>query len=234
MFDGIVTTTADTLGADTLTDRTAEAATVATGPAPAADTSRPALDGTWTVAPPESTFGYRVEEVLSGINTTATGRGNEIAGSITLSGTSIREGMFVIQVTSITSDQSNRDNQFRGRVMETERFPTATFTLTEPIELGGVPAPGEQITAEVTGELTLHGVTNAVTFDVTAETDGDTIGVLGDIPILFSDYDIDNPSNNIVTTEDNGLLEFILVFVPSETSTAIVNSEAAEPTESVR
>ncbi len=123
------------------------------------------------------------------------------------------EGSFTVQVASITSDRSNRDNQFRGRVMQTDEFPTATFTLTAPIELGSIPADGEQITATATGELTLHGVTNAVTFDVTAQTDGSTIGVLGSIPIVFADYGIDNPSNGMVTTEDNGLLEFVLVFV---------------------
>lgn len=173
------------------------------------------LDGTWTIDAAQSEFGYRVEEVLSGVNTTATGRGNEIEGSIAVAGTSVTEGTFTIQVGSITSDQANRDNQFRGRVMETDEFPTATFALTEPIEFGAVPASGQQITATATGELTLHGVTKEVTFDVTAQTDGTTIGVLGNIPVVFADYEIDNPSGGPVTTEDNGLLEFILVFVPA-------------------
>ena len=31
--------------------------------------------------------------------------------------------------------------------MSADEFPTATFTLTEPIELGAIPADGEQITA---------------------------------------------------------------------------------------
>jgi polyisoprenoid-binding protein YceI len=172
------------------------------------------IDGRWAVDASQSEFGYRVEEVLSGVNTTATGRGREIEGSISVAGSSVTDGTFTIQVASITSDQSNRDSQFRGRVMETDEFPTATFTLTAPIEFGDEPAPGEQITAPATGDLTLHGVTNEVTFDVTAQTDGSTIGVLGNIPIVFADYDIDNPSNNVVTTEDNGLLEFVLVFTP--------------------
>jgi polyisoprenoid-binding protein YceI len=69
-----------------------------------------------------------------------------------------------------------------------------------------------------TGKLMLHGVTRAVTFTLTAERstakDGGTqIEVVGDIPVLFSDYNVQNPSvGGFVTTQDHGLLEFLLVF----------------------
>ena len=96
--------------------------------------------------------------------------------------------------------------------MNSSEFPTATFILTEPIEFGVIPTDGEQVVATATGDLTLRGQTNTVTFDVTAEATADRIGVLGSIPVLFSDYGIDNPSFGAVKTEDNGLVEFVLVF----------------------
>ena len=165
--------------------------------------------------PTASTFGYRVEEVLAGVNTTAVGRSNEISGLMTIAGTTIPVVDIEVQVASITSDESRRDGAFTGRIMSADEFPTATFTLTQPIELGAVPADGEEITASATGDLTLRGVTNSVTFDVTAQANGQLIGVLGSIPVLFSDYGIDNPSFAGVTTEDNGLVEFVLVFEPA-------------------
>ena len=58
-------------------------------------------------------------------------------------------------------------------------------------------------------------MTRSVTFDVTAEAGDDRIGVLGNIPVQFADYEIDNPSTSGITTEDNGLLEFVLVFEPA-------------------
>ena len=97
--------------------------------------------------------------------------------------------------------------------MEVDQFPEATFTLSAPIDFGRRP-PGEQLTATATGDLTMHGVTRAVTFDVTAEAGADRIGVLGTIPVVFADYEIDNPSTSGITTEDNGVLEFVLVFEP--------------------
>ena len=54
-----------------------------------------------------------------------------------------------------------------------------------------------------------------MTFDVTAQANGGKIGVLGSIPVLFSDYGIHNPSFGTVKTEDDGLIEFVLVFEPA-------------------
>ena len=172
------------------------------------------FDGAW-VPTDASEFGYRVDEVLAGVNVTAVGRGNDITGLLTIEGTTATSLDIEIQVASIESDDGRRDGQFRGRIMETDQFPTATFSLTQPIEFGTIPGEGEQITATATGNLTLHGVTREVTFEITAEAIADRIGVLGNIPVLFSDYDIDNPSFGAVTTEDNGLLEFVLVFEPA-------------------
>ncbi len=110
-------------------------------------------DGDW-VPTDASEFGYRVEEVLAGVNTTAVGRSNEISGLMTIAGTTIPVVDIEVQVASITSDESRRDGAFTGRIMSADEFPTATFNLTQPIELGAVPADGEQITASATGNLT--------------------------------------------------------------------------------
>jgi polyisoprenoid-binding protein YceI len=169
------------------------------------------VDGTWT-ASPDSTLGYRVKEVLAGLDTEGVGRTNQVTGSLTIEGTQVTAADFTVDVASIESDEDRRDNQFRGQIMETDTFPTATFVLTAPIELGSVPADGETITATATGELTMHGVTNAVTFEVQAQIEGERIGVLGNIAILFADYGIDNPSNAVATVGDDGLLEFVLAF----------------------
>lgn len=179
---------------------------------PAADAVATAgFDGVW-VPTDASEFGYRVDEVIAGVNVTAVGRGNQITGELVIDGTSATAIDVEIDVASITSDDGRRDGQFRGRIMETDQFPTATFSLTQPIDFGTIPTEGEQITVEATGDLTLHGVTRSVTFELTAEANADRIGVLGNIPVLFADYDIDNPSFGTISVEDDGLLEFVLVF----------------------
>lgn len=178
------------------------------------DTTIPAddeLTGLWMVTD-GSEVGYRVKEVLGGVDTEGVGRTDDVSGSLTIQGTSIIGTTFEVAVATITSDSTRRDSQFAGPIMETAVYPTATFQLTRPIELGTIPAPGTTISAVAVGELTMHGVTRDVSFEVSARIDNGIIGVLGGIEVLFSDYDIDNPSNGFVTTGDNGLIEFVLAF----------------------
>lgn len=178
---------------------------------PASDSG---VTGTW-LATSDSTVGYRVKEVLGGVDTEGVGRTNQVNGSLTIQDTTLLSTVFEIDVASITSDSSKRDAQFAGNIMDAATYPTANFRLLTPIDLGTIPADGQKITATAFGELTLHGVTNQVSFDVTATIDNGIIGVLGSIDINFADYGIANPSNGFVTTGDTGLLEFVLAFQKS-------------------
>lgn len=191
--------------------------TATSGTAPTATTEAPASDGasdpsgTWS-ATTESEAGYRVSEVLMGVDTEGVGRTSEVSGTLTVDGTAVTAVDMSVDMASVTSDKDKRDEAFRDEIMDVATYPTATFVLTAPIELGAVPADGEQVTATATGELTLRGVTNPVTFQVTAQYENGRIGVLGAIPVVFSDYGIDNPSGGPVQVGDEGTLEFVLVF----------------------
>ena len=200
-------------------------ATVATGQPPVPTQAPATTPGSTVAASPAGTsqwlatdssqVGYRVQEVLFGVDTTAVGRTNQVQGTLTVDGTQVTGVDFTVDEASIKSDESRRDSQFRGRVMSADQFPTATFTLTQPIELGAAPSDGAAVSTKATGDLTLRGVTNSVTFDVTAKQENGLIGVQGSIPVVFADYQIANPSNGGVQTEDHGEVEFVLVFQPA-------------------
>jgi polyisoprenoid-binding protein YceI len=171
--------------------------------------------GTWTVGK-GSVVGYRVNEVLLGQNTTAVGRSTSVTGHLTIAGTTVTAAGFSVPMDTIRSDKSQRDESFDGRIMNVARYPTGTFTLTSPVDLAPVPAAGTVKTYTAHGKLTLHGTTRAVTVTLSAERTAAGIRVAGQIPVLFSDYDIPNPSfAGFVTTQDHGLLEFLLNFTRS-------------------
>jgi polyisoprenoid-binding protein YceI len=171
-----------------------------------------AVAGTWTTGS-GSVVGYRVNEVLLGQNATAVGRSTSVTGHLTIQGTAATAASFSVPMDTIHSDKSQRDAQFDSRIMDVAQYPTGTFTLTSPIDLGSPPAVGVIKSYTAHGKLTLHGTTRAVTFTLTAERKANQIEVAGDIPVLFSDYNIQNPSfSGFVTTQDHGLLEFLLVF----------------------
>ena len=172
------------------------------------------LTGVWR-AVSTSLIRYRVDESINGFASTAVGGTNKITGSVTIEGKQVRAAGFTVDATSFSSDESRRDEQFRGRVMEVAKFPTATFNITTPIEFASVPADGKTAQVTATGDLTLHGTTKPVTFDLVAMRKNGKIGVLGTIPILFADYGIPNPSFATISTKDHGDLEFIIVLQQS-------------------
>lgn len=169
------------------------------------------VEGVWN-ATSASVVGYRVKEVLFGQSTEAVGRTSDVKGTVTVKGNTVEAAEFTIDMTTVKSDQSKRDAQFKGRIMSVETFPTAVFKLMSPITLSSVPGDKVEITTTLTGELTLKGRTKAVSFDLKARRNGANIEVNGQIPVAFADYGIDNPSTTGITTEDNGKLEFLLVF----------------------
>jgi polyisoprenoid-binding protein YceI len=165
------------------------------------------LDGTWTVAE-GSEAGYRVVEDLGEVlDLEAVGRTSEVIGSLEISGSTVTSASFEVDVASISSDDSRRDTQFRDRIMNASEFPTATLTLTEPVDLGALPSEEETVSTTVPAELTLRGVTNAVTVPIDAQLVGDQIEIVGSIDVLFSDYGIANPSNPLVEVRDEGKVE---------------------------
>ncbi len=168
--------------------------------------------GSWKVAS-GSLVGYRVNEVLAGQNNVAVGRTGDISGAMTVRGSTVTAATFTVQMATIKSDQSQRDAQFNGRIMQTSVYPTGTLTLTSPVSLGALPADGVIRSYHVSANLMLHGRTRAVTFALEAERTSAGIEVSGSIPVLFSDWNISNPSfAGFVTTQNHGLLEFLIKF----------------------
>ena len=169
------------------------------------------LEGGWVVGS-GSQAGYRVPETLAGQSTTAVGRTDDVTGSVLLTGSTVSTGSISVDVGSIASDRSQRDSAFSGRIMQASQFPKATFTLTEAIDLGTVPAVGATVNATATGDLTLHGVTKPVSFPVTVKRSASSVAVAGSVPITYADYQIDNPSvGGFVSVGDGGSVEFLLV-----------------------
>jgi polyisoprenoid-binding protein YceI len=178
------------------------------------------LSGTWTVdvsngSPLDGTgtfVGYRVQEQLATIGATeAVGRTADVTGTVTIAGTTVTAAELTADLTALRSDESNRDRQLSRQALETSRFPTASFSLTKPIEIGAIPADGAVVDLSATGDLTLHGVTRSVQVPLQARLQGATITIAGSLPITFADWGIQPPQAMIVlSVEDHGTMELQL------------------------
>ncbi len=163
----------------------------------------------YEVAPAEENFvGYRVREEFASFGVKdAVGRTGDVEGRAAITDV-ISSAEFEADLTTLASDDGRRDNALRDRAIETARFPTARFRLTAPAALG-------RATAE--GDLTLHGETRPIRVKVSAQRlGGDTIELVGEAPIAFADFEIEPPSvAGVVTVEDEGTLEFLLLLAPA-------------------
>jgi polyisoprenoid-binding protein YceI len=129
------------------------------------------FDGQWTLAADcDSQAGFRITETIGGLaDHEAVGRSSKLVGAVTVSGTRVTKGEFSVDLTALefTDDPglpvANRARALQGRGLETGRFPTAAFTLAKPLDLGSLPADGQTRSFRIAGQLTLHGVTKALT-----------------------------------------------------------------------
>jgi polyisoprenoid-binding protein YceI len=164
------------------------------------------LAGTWTVSD-GSQAGYRVAEVLNGQDVTVVGRTSDVEGTVTIDGTSLSAADVTVSMTTITTDNSNRDGQVLD-ILKTSEFPTATFTLTEPVDVSGVTEGTTSVQAK--GELTVAGVSAPVVVALDAQTTATGVEVSGSIPVTFSDFGVDAPDLGFVKVEDTGTVEMLL------------------------
>jgi len=202
-----------------------DAAGSSTAPASSASTSASSdgdVAGTWTVAA-DSVAGYRVREQLANLpaESDAVGRTDQVTGSITVessgSTTTLTAASLSVDMTSLASDKTMRDNRLRREGLETDAFPTATFVLTAPVEVPAAALTGTASDITLIGDLTVHGVTKSVQVPAQAQLVNGTIQVAGSLNFPLSDYGIVAPNIGglIVSIAEDGALEFLVNFTKS-------------------
>ena len=177
------------------------------------------LAGTWTVGG-DSQAGYRVREQLASLSaeSDAVGRTSDVTGSITLesdgSTTTLTAGSLTVDTTTIASDEDRRDNRLRSEGLQTDRYPTATFIITQPVDIPATAVDGTATDITLVGDLELHGVTKSVSIPAQARLVDGTIQVAGSITFALADFEIVAPNVGgfILSIADEGALEFAVNF----------------------
>ena len=162
-------------GAPAQSTTSATATPTATTTATAATTTSAVSAGAWTVTD-KSKATIRVREQLVGVSLpsdavlTATGA----AGSFDLhaDGTFTSASKITFAMTTLSSDQRDRDNFIKNDTLQVRQFPTAEFVPTKTDGLTLPLATNGTFTFTLTGNMTIRGKTKEVTFDVTAKRDG--------------------------------------------------------------
>jgi len=162
-------------------------------------TAAAASGAAWTVTD-KSKATIRVREQLVGVSLpsdavlTATGA----KGSFTLNadGSFASGSKITFDLTTLASDERDRDNFIKNDTLQVRQFPTAEFVPTKTSGLTVPLATSGTFTFTLTGNMTIKGKTKEVTFDVTAKRDGSdlTATATANPSWKFGDFGMTAPS----------------------------------------
>jgi polyisoprenoid-binding protein YceI len=174
----------------------AQAQPPARGGAPAPDPTKPQKLEITT----GSTARYKVTEQLAGISfpSEAVGTTQAITGALIINpdGTFAAGSKISVDLRTIASDQGMRDNYVRTRTLETEKFPMMEVV---PKKANGLPFPlasgsQAQVGFQLVTDVTLHGVTKEVTWNVVAVLGPQQVGGRATTTFDFAMFNMTKPS----------------------------------------
>lgn len=129
-------------------------------------------------------------------------------GNLTVNGKKLTGGSFEMDMTSITVlDLTNPDmnKKLTGHLksedfFSAEKNPSSSFKITKAAPIAG--AKGSQANYNITGDLTIKGITNQVTFPAVVKVDGNSAEATASIEIDRIKYDIKYRSSLLGTAAD--------------------------------
>lgn len=171
----------------------------------------------YTLDSTQSAARYIAQEELANQGAaTAIGETNSIVGNIYFDadGNPLACSRWDVDMRTLVSDESRRDNYLRGDTLETDTYPVATFVLTSVEGLDGGLVDGEETSLYLVGNLTFHGVTNQVRWAATVTLSGDQISGSANTTFNMEEYNITPPTVGPVLSIDETVeLEIDLVAI---------------------
>ncbi len=173
---------------------------------------------TFTIIPDRSEAAYFADEKLASLPVPSKAKGSTtaIAGSFTVTQTGALDpaqpAKFTVDLRTLSSDKSMRDDKVQNIALQTSTYPTTTFIATGVTGGDASAAAGTEQTLQLTGTLDLHGVKKPVTWEVKARHDGNVITALATTTFKFADFNI--PILNIggfVSVQDSVTLQVQVV-----------------------
>jgi polyisoprenoid-binding protein YceI len=183
-----------------------------------------------TIIPDLSEARYRAQEQLFGrpLPSEAVGRTRAISGELALGA----DGLFlagasrvVVDLRTLRSDESRRDAYIQLNTLETSKFPTAELVPQQALGLP-LPLPTDgQVSFQIVGDLTVHGVTRSTVWDVVANLSEPEVAGLAVTRVRMTDFGMTPPrAGPVVSIEDELAIE--LEFVAARAPIASLPSAA--------
>lgn len=124
------------------------------------------------------------------------------------------KGRVVVPAAAMRTGNRRRDNRMRGRILEAARYPEIVFELRRFTGDLSRLRPGDNFTAQVEGDLTVHGRVARVQLPVDVYVFADRVEVAGSFPLNWKDYGMRDPSIGPIRVKEPMQVNFRLRAVP--------------------
>ncbi len=158
---------------------------------------------------------FRVREQLAGVSlpSDAVGATKTISGTIvtTKDGKIVKEqSKITIDISTLKSDRTQRDNFLRDNTLQTRRYPNVVFIPTEAQGLAW-PIKDGPIEFKLIGDMTVREVTKSIPWDVKLTVAGNDAKGQATTSFKFSFFNLEQPRvPSVLSIEDNIKLEIDL------------------------
>jgi polyisoprenoid-binding protein YceI len=190
----------------------AQATSATAGQPTAAAATAPAGSVRLNLAADGSRARFRAREQLARLPapSEAVGTTSDVSGSIGVgpNGVVPEASKISVRMDTLTSDSSMRDRFIKMETLQTQRFPTAEF---QPKDVSGLPWPlptSGELTFQLTGDLTVHGVTQTKTWDIDAQFAPSEVSGTGSTSVTLEQFGMEKPRvGSVLSIEDTIVLE---------------------------
>lgn len=174
------------------------------------------LDGQWHVVkgknPNITSVGFTFSEILPGDERVTSGSTGYVTGEAEISDSTLNSAMIEVDMNELSTDRDVRDVNMKDKLFETSKFPTATFALTEPVDVSQLPEDGTAGLIDVTGKLTIKDHTELVDAQFQALRDGEMLIVSGEVEINREDFGVHSPDLIAAKIAETGTVDIRLSF----------------------
>jgi polyisoprenoid-binding protein YceI len=179
---------------------------------------------------------YRAREQFVGapLPNDAIGTTDAVSGQIVIDTTHnvIRDASRVtVDLRALQSDQRQRDQFIQQNTLQTSQYPTAEFV---PTEVRGLPATlptSGTLAFQLAGDLTVHGTTRPVVWDVQAQLNGGSATGTASTQVTLADFGMPKPSvARIMSIDDTITLELDFHVASAATSPDVSRADSPRGT----
>jgi hypothetical protein len=167
-------------------------------------------DGVFSVnSGSEATFTVNEKLASLPLPNDAVMRTSDISGEIDLGGAT---ASLVIDLHSLTSDQSRRDGYIRNRLFPQQ--PQATISVTQFPDIPEIFADGESFSSTVVGTVNVNGVDADIEFEIESRLDPDRLLVLVKGDFTWANFGMTAPTSRSFVVKDDVHVEVLISATP--------------------